>query len=263
MPAALLISALVVAVAAAVRSTWSPCGWSMLSTITPLTERSRGHRFGATAAWFVVGATLGGLALGTLGALSALLVRLVDLSPATRLVVAGIAVATAVAFDTGLLGPALPHHRRQVNERWLDEFRPWVYASGFGAQIGAGLATYIMTASVYLVVVLGAVTAAPWSGLLLGATFGATRGAAVLAGRNSVSPETLTRFHQRFAAWAEPSRRAVIAVDSVVAVGLLATGATGPAIGAGAALLAVAASAIALHLSRVSPVRSSRRPALD
>src|SRR5262245_28638289 len=46
----------VVAVAAAVRSTWSPCGLSMLSSITPFGERSRGHRYSVTAAWFVVGA---------------------------------------------------------------------------------------------------------------------------------------------------------------------------------------------------------------
>ncbi len=43
----------VIAIAAAARSTWSPCGLSMLSTITPLAERSRGHRFGVTASWFI------------------------------------------------------------------------------------------------------------------------------------------------------------------------------------------------------------------
>ena len=43
----------VVAVAAAVRSTWSPCGLSMLSTITPFGERAKGHSYRATAAWFV------------------------------------------------------------------------------------------------------------------------------------------------------------------------------------------------------------------
>ena len=42
----LLILAIATACGAAVRSTWSPCGLSMLSTITPLTERARGHRYG-------------------------------------------------------------------------------------------------------------------------------------------------------------------------------------------------------------------------
>ena len=54
-----------VAVAAAVRSTWSPCGLSMLSTITPFGERAKGHSYRATAGWFVVGATVGGATLGT------------------------------------------------------------------------------------------------------------------------------------------------------------------------------------------------------
>ena len=55
----------------------------------------------------------------------------------------------------------LPIHRRQVNERWLDQYRPWVYGAGFGWQIGTGLSTYITTAAVYLMVVLGALTAGP------------------------------------------------------------------------------------------------------
>ena len=53
-------------VAAAVRSTWSPCGLSMLSTITPFGERGRGHAYRATATWFVVGAAGGGATLGLL-----------------------------------------------------------------------------------------------------------------------------------------------------------------------------------------------------
>ena len=52
--------------AAAVRSTWSPCGQSMLSQITPFTERARHHRFGVTAGWFVVGSVVGGATLGVI-----------------------------------------------------------------------------------------------------------------------------------------------------------------------------------------------------
>ncbi len=61
----------VVATGAASRSTWSPCGLSMLSTITPVSERGRGHRYRATAAWFVLGAALGGATLGSVMALMA------------------------------------------------------------------------------------------------------------------------------------------------------------------------------------------------
>jgi len=56
-----------VAVVAAVRSTWSPCGLSMLATITPLAERARGHRYGVTVTWFVLGSVLGGLEVDEAG----------------------------------------------------------------------------------------------------------------------------------------------------------------------------------------------------
>ena len=40
----LVVLAALTAVIAAARSTWSPCGLSMLSSITPLAEQGRGHR---------------------------------------------------------------------------------------------------------------------------------------------------------------------------------------------------------------------------
>ena len=52
----LIALAAITAVGSAIRSTWSPCGLSMLSTITPLAERSRGRRWGLTATWFLLGA---------------------------------------------------------------------------------------------------------------------------------------------------------------------------------------------------------------
>jgi hypothetical protein len=67
----LVTLAALTAVAAAARSTWSPCGLSMLSTITPMAERSRGRRWGLTALWFVLGAVLGGATLGLLAAAGA------------------------------------------------------------------------------------------------------------------------------------------------------------------------------------------------
>ena len=56
----------IVALAAAVRSSWSPCGRSMLSSITPIGERGRGNRYGATATGFVIGGLVGGACLGGL-----------------------------------------------------------------------------------------------------------------------------------------------------------------------------------------------------
>jgi hypothetical protein len=209
----IILAGTAVTVAAAVRSTWSPCGLSMLASITPLSEQGRGHRYRATAAWFVVGSVVGGLTLGAGAAGLTVAFDAVALTAREGVAVALGAGALAVASDLGLVGFHLPVHHRQVNERWLDQFRPWVYGAGFGWQIGTGLVTYIMTAAVYLMVVLSALTGMPWLALALGALFGLVRGLSVLLGRRITSQQTLTSFHQRFFQWGPRIRRVTIAVE--------------------------------------------------
>jgi hypothetical protein len=205
MQALVTAAAALVAVAAAARSTWSPCGVSMLATVTPLAERGRGHRYRSTAAWFIMAA----LALG---------VRAADPS-ATALAVLAVSVAVlAAASDTRLAGFRLPFHSRQVNERWLDQFRPWVYGAGFGWQIGAGLVTYIKTAALYLTIVLAALTADPVTALGIGVLFGFVRGLAVLLGRGITSPSALAAFHRRFTAMGPVVLAIVVAAELAVAV---------------------------------------------
>ena len=180
MTTTLIIVTLAVALAAAIRSTWSPCGLSMLSTITPFSERGKGHRYGVTAAWFISGAVVGGLTLGGVAALLAVGVRSLNLSATVVGIAALTAILVALVSDAALARHCLPFHRRQVNERWLDAYRPWVYGAGFGWQIGCGLATYITTASVYLLVVLAALAGNPLVALAVGGWFGVIRGLAVL-----------------------------------------------------------------------------------
>lgn len=203
----------VLAVSAAVRSTWSPCGRSMLSTITPIGERGRGHRFAAAAGWFVAGGVLGGLCLGAVTAGVAAAVSALNPSATLTGALAASAVAAGAVLDAGLGGLRLPIHRRQVNERWLDRYRTWVYGLGFGWQIGSGLATYVMTAGVYLVILLGALSARPGVALALGCAFGTVRGLAVLLGCRIDTPARLAGFHRRFDALGEPSRLAMIGVE--------------------------------------------------
>ena len=234
----LLVLGLGVAAIAAVRSTWSPCGWSMLSTITPLTERGRGHRHAVTGTWFLLGALLGGAALGGLGALGALVGGSRDLGAAWAGGIVAVAALGGAALDSDVVRPALPHHRRQVDEQWLDRFRPWVYGVGFGAQIGFGLATYIMTAGVYLVILLGALTGSPGSALAMGLVFGLVRGSAVFASARCTSFERLTAFHRAFADLATPVR--LITISCLVAAATLAGSVTWGAVG-GVACLAVGA----------------------
>ena len=217
--------ALLVASAAAVRSTWSPCGLSMLSTITPLAERAKGHRYAVTCTWFVVGAVVGGLALGTAVAVSAAVVDAVAWTPATGAAVGLAASLIALASDTGLVGVRVPVHYRQVNERWLDAYRPWVYGAGFGFQIGSGVATYITTAAVYLVVVLGALTGDPLVALAVGGAFGLVRGLAVTLTRRVTTPTGLSVIVLATALpGAAPAAVAVVIVAAVAARGVVRAG---------------------------------------
>jgi len=253
----LIVLAVVIAAAAAVRSTWSPCGLSMLSTITPLTERGRGRRFAATATWFVVGAVAGGVSLGLGAAVLAGAVNAAGVSAAAALALAGIAAFITAASDLKVVGRQLPGHPRQVNEQWLDRYRAWVYGAGFGWQIGVGLATYIMTAAVYLVIVLAALTADPLVAVAIGGFFGLVRGLAILLTAGVSTPAQLRSFHRRFAVWGEPVRKAVIAIQLVVAV-VASTVAWGWP-GAVASLVVVAAM-VAITVARRSPTEVPVEP---
>jgi len=262
MQLALVLIALVIAVAAAVRSTWSPCGLSMLSTITPLAEQGRGHRFRSTATWFVVGAVVGGLTLGLGMAALAGVVAVFDLTPATLLALGTGALLVTAVSDSHLLGRQLPNHPRQVNERWLDQYRSWVYGAGFGWQIGVGLATYIMTAAVYALIVLGALTARPLVALALGVTFGLVRGLAILLGRSITSPAALVAFHRRFDAWREPVRRGTVVVQAVAATvaALITWGVSVPAAAAVVLAAVCVVATLRTTLQPSAPVASMAAP---
>lgn len=216
------IVGIVVAIAAAARSTWSPCGLSMLSTITPLSESGRGHRYGGTAAWFVAGAVGGG---ATLGAAAALLATGVAAAGPSAALAAGLAAGLALvaaAGDAGLTPVPFPLFRRQVDERWLDQYRAWFYGAGFGWQVGVGLATYIMTAGVFLTVAVAILTAQPGSALLICTVFGVARGMTVLLTRRLRSPEALRSFHRRFGRLETPVRIGTIVVEAGAAAVLAA-----------------------------------------
>ena len=221
MNVALALVACTLAVVAGVRSTWSPCGLSMLATITPLAERGRGHRYRTTAAWFVVGSVLGGASLGLVMALLASAVATLGASVTELASVAIVAGAITIAADARIGGFRLPTHGRQVNERWLDQFRPWVYGAGFGWQIGTGLVTYIKTCAVYLMIVVAALTGSPDVAILVGVLFGLVRGLAVLLGRRITSTTALADFHRRFMAADRYALAAIIFCETTATLALL------------------------------------------
>ena len=185
--------------------------------------------------------------LGGVMALLAAGVAAFDVTAATALgLVAGLAIVGA-AVDAGVLGVSPPFFLRQVNEDWLGRYRAWVYGSGFGWQVGAGVTTYIMTAAVFLTIAMGALTAGPIAALSLGILFGLVRGLAVLLTSRLHTTAQLFEFHRRFDALGEPVRRAVIVVQLAVAIVAI-----GAAFGVVAALVATAVALV--------PV-AARRPA--
>ncbi len=253
----------VVAVAAAVRSTWSPCGLSMLSTITPFGERGRGHRYAATATWFIVGAVIGGVTLGGLAAGLAAAANAGGISahPGWIALIVAFTAGVGAAIDAGVFGPVIPIWRRQVDDRWLVRYRSWVYGAGFGWQIGVGIATYIMTAAVFLVVVLAAMTADPFAAVAICALFGLARGLAVLSTARADSPAQLRALHRRFDRYGPAVRVSLIAVQVAV---LLAVLTLQWLLGGALAGLAVAAlvSVVAVTAGRASRLSRASRAAV-
>ena len=127
----------------------------MLSSISPLGERARATRWGTTVSAYLLGSTLGGLALGFVAALVGSLVPQSARSSMAVTLVVGAALLLLAGLD--LLASAaegraprlrLPSWQRQVDEQWLGRYRGWVYGLGFGVQLGFGVLTIITSATV-------------------------------------------------------------------------------------------------------------------
>ncbi len=185
----------------------------MLSSITPLGERSRRQHFAITALFLLVGASSAGAALGALlGELGSEL----PLSSAQRLAALGVAAVLGLASDL-LLPRGVPTHLRQVDERWLHRFRGWVYGLGFGAQLGVAVATVVTTSAVYLTILGEALAPSILAGAVIGATFGGIRGASVLLAARINTPASLLDFHRRISTLERPASAVTLAVQAVLA----------------------------------------------
>ena len=249
------------AAVAAVRGMWSPCGLSMLSTLNPVSERARGHRFWLTACWYVLGALVGGALLGLGCAVAAVGYGGLAAPSSVTWSVALVGATVAVFSDARVGGWSLPLHPRQVDERWVERYRRWLYASGYGVQIGTGFATYIMTAGVYLVALLAALTGSPAQAFAGGIVFGLTRGMCVLATAGARNAESIRWVIRRIDSWAGPS--AYVSAGTCAVVGVLAAWRLS---GAALALVALLTFAIAVrgrnttwrNMSSIPPALSTR-----
>jgi hypothetical protein len=190
----------------------------MLSSITPLGERSRGNRWWLTVAAYLLGSVAGGAAVGAaLGGVGAVL-RGAGLDTTASAIVAVAVGAVALAFDASGGRLALPHVRRQVNEDWMTSYRGWVYGFAWGLQLGMGLVTIVTAAVVYLVFVLAFLTGDVLLGLAVGATFGGARGLVVLVVARVSTPDALLAFHRRLQRRAPAAQVAAATGDAVVVV---------------------------------------------
>ena len=202
----------------------------MLASITPLGERGRRSRWGVTVSAFLLGATLAGAAEGAVLGLLGLAVFGDGLGAHARLLVLAVGLALAAGLElAAVLKVALrrvPGPNRQVNERWLDEFRGWVYGFGFGAQLGLGFTTVVTSAATYVAMLVAFLAADPgWGALVLG-VFGAIRGATPLLAARVHAPEQLRAFHVRFergrGAIAPASLICLVSMTAVAILGIVA-----------------------------------------
>jgi hypothetical protein len=193
----------------------------MLGSITPLGERGRQSRWWLTVTAFVgastAAGTLFGAALGAVGGLIG------PAGSALALAVLGGALLLALALDLGIAGLRLPTVDRQVDDRWLYEYRGWVTGLGFGLQLGLGVVTIVTTALTYVTFLAAALSGSAAAGALIGGLYGAVRGLGVLGSARVDSTERLVRLDERLRRWDAPVRRASLAVPPVL-LALLAIG---------------------------------------
>lgn len=169
-----------------------------------------------------MGTTGSGAAIGaSLGGIGQLASPLTSGLPDVRLVVLAALLLAGALLDWKRTPLSLPTIRRQVNADWLDTYRGHVYGFGFGVQLGAGAATIVNSSLLYLSYVAALLTGSVSSGLLIGATFGAVRGAALIPSARVTRQELLARLAVKLDATAEPVRRFVLATQLAMGAALM------------------------------------------
>jgi len=146
-----------------IAGTWSPCGLSMIETISGPRRRVR-----LCCTTFALGALAGGTAIfGTLGAVGSLVGAR---GPA---LVAVLGVAAAIADVRGL--PIVPQIRRQVPEHWRRVLPLPVATLLYGVLLGLGFTTFVYAVALWALAGIAFVVASAQTGALIGLAFGAGR----------------------------------------------------------------------------------------
>ncbi|MGA7282314.1 MAG: hypothetical protein WBZ40_11110 [Acidimicrobiia bacterium] len=176
----------------------------MLSSIHPLGERARHNNWLLTVSAFTIGSAVIGALIGSvLGFIGSLAFGSVGTNALLELT--AVAVLVTGVLDVARISPIGP--QRQVNESWIGHYRGWVYGIAFGAELGAGVATFVVTWLVFAVFTAELLTAAPWQGAIIGAVFGFGRSLALWAAGWIDRPSRLTQFHEAMAGLGLPLHR--------------------------------------------------------
>lgn len=175
----------------------------MLTSISPLGERARGHDARLSVAFYTLASILGGLTTAAVIGLIGLV-----LPSGSRPVWAAVACVLAALVD---LSGRVPTGHRQVDEDWLTRYRRWVYTTGFGWQLGTGVTTVVTSAATYAWLVLLVLQQSLPAALLVGAAFGLARALPLLLLRAD-SPAALRQAATRIAGRAGTARGATIGV---------------------------------------------------
>jgi hypothetical protein len=194
----------------------------MLETFTPAVCGSRKRQIVAQAFFAVtaVGAAAGlGLVLGLAGA---------GLGARQALLAAAALALVGAAREAGILRFPLPQSRRQVPESWRFELPLPVWASGYGAGLGAGFFTF-QPVSTFWVACAGALALArPLTAALCLSLYGAGRAAMVVWPRRRAGDPTaaVERLAARRGALAPANVVALLAVAALLGLAPTANGAT-------------------------------------
>jgi len=180
----------------------------MLGSITPLGEGGRKSRWTTTVVVYGFASAAGGLAVG---AALGLLGSAVGPGPGVRPWLLAALIGVGVILDLGPGGLVLPTVHRQVNEAWLRRYRPWVYRTGFGVQLGAGMATVVVTSAVYAAFAAAFLAGSPAGGAIIGTTFGFVRAATIVPAGRIRRPDQLGEVDAKLRAWDGVSRRITLA----------------------------------------------------
>lgn len=173
---AVAVAAFTLAVAAGLRSLWSPSGLSVAETVCPSVRGAEGVQVAALLGG--AGALTGGLVgLGAGAAWSG-----TGLGGLAAPVVAGVVAASlvldlAAARRAGFRPPAVG---RQVPVAWGRLFGARLAAALYGARLGVGPLTILHTWTWWAALLVGA-SLGPWTAAALGATFALVRTVTMVA----------------------------------------------------------------------------------